>query len=246
MPNKKDLKDKVKELIHKEFGILIKEINEEDYTMKFVFSNQVMDRHGEIVDQKGWKLDEFRNNPVVLFAHDYWEPAVGQVTDIGIEAGQLEGTIKFAVKENPKAEILWKLYKGKYMRAVSAGFSNEVSEYNEDTGEMILRTNTLYEMSLVPVPANAMALAKQKGIDAAGINERKEEEKPDESEANEIDEMKELVEGISKKIKIISADINAIKKVETPAPQGGNMSIRAINKAMRDLMKRKKILKNNS
>ena len=120
-------------MLKKLFNTKIKEIDEKENSIRFIFSTDDEDRHGEIVDQKGWDLNEYLKNPVVLFAHDHYQPAVGQVTELRLnEDSNLEGVIKFAVDEYEFAKTLFNLYKGKFMRAVSAGFINKKYEIDEE------------------------------------------------------------------------------------------------------------------
>ena len=195
----------MKELKHKNFGFELQEVNDEEYTIRGIFSTGGEDRHGEVVDQKGWDLSSFLRNPVVLFAHDHYQPAIGKVIAIGLNMqDQLEGVIKFAVAENPIAKIIFNLYKGAYMKAFSAGFINLDLEQRDD-GVIILLRNELIEMSAVNVPANALALAKAKGVDIKALEDfqekiirenkekspacRKEDETKDECVARKIPEI---------------------------------------------------------
>lgn len=146
-------------------------INEEQYTLRAVFSTADTDRHGEIVDQKSWILDDFEKNPVILFGHDHSQPPVGKVIDLMYnQRGDLEGTIKFAAKEYPFANVIWNLYKGGFMRAFSVGFS--AGKVDIVDGTVVLSQNTLFEISTVSVPANAMALAKSKGLDVSALEDK--------------------------------------------------------------------------
>lgn len=163
---------------HKQFNVDIKAIREDSYEIDFVFSSETEDRHGEVIDQTGWILDNYMKNPVVLFAHDHYTPAVGTVTDIftnivnGIRT--LEGTIKFAVLDEIKdksqdlAYKLWLLYSKGIMKMTSVGFMNLERETDSD-GKLILRKNELHEVSLVNVGANQLALAKAFGDDNKDI-----------------------------------------------------------------------------
>lgn len=146
-------------------------INEEQYTLRAIFSTADVDRHGEIVDQKSWILDDFEKNPVLLFGHDHSQPPVGKIIDLMYnQAGDLEGTVKFAAKEYPFANVIWNLYKGGFMKAFSVGFS--AGKVDIVDGTIVLRENTLFEISTVSVPANAMALAKSKGIDVTALEDK--------------------------------------------------------------------------
>jgi hypothetical protein len=160
------------ELIKKELNIDIKEFNESEGTLRAVVSSGMPDRQGEMIDQSSWKLDEFKTNPVVLWAHDHSKPAIGQALSIGINSdGMLEAVVKFAVKEYDFAKTIFKLYAGKFMRQFSVGFLNEESEEVNDI--RILKNNILYEFSAVNVGADALALAKSKGIDITPLEEKK-------------------------------------------------------------------------
>lgn len=148
-----------------------KDINEENHSLRAVFSTGDVDRHGEVVDQKSWILADFMQNPVVLFGHDHAQPPVGKIVGLSYNAeGNLEGEVQFAAKEYPFANVIWNLYKGGFMKAFSVGFSAGNVDIVND--QVILRNNTLYEISTVSVPANAMALAKSKGIDTAPLEEK--------------------------------------------------------------------------
>lgn len=141
----------------------LKDIDDANYTVRAVFSTADVDRHGEVVDQKSWILDSYLKNPVILFGHDHNQPPIGKVTGLGYnENGDLEGTMQFAAKEYPFANVIYQLYKGGFMRAFSVGFASKTVDVVD--GQVILKDNELYEISTVSVPANAMALAKSKGL----------------------------------------------------------------------------------
>lgn len=148
-----------------------KTIDEAKYTLRAIFSTGDVDRQGEIVDQKSWKMDDYLKNPVLLFGHDHSQPPVGKIVGLGYNGdGNLEGDVKFAAEEYPFAKVIWGLYKGGYMKAFSVGFS--AGKVDMVDGQPILKDNTLYEISTVSVPANAMALAKSKGLDVEALEEK--------------------------------------------------------------------------
>ncbi len=257
------MKIKQGQMIHKDLFFKVKEIDEENYIIRGVFSSEDQDRHGEIIDQLGWKLDEYMTNPVVLFAHDQYTPAVGQMVELAVDTiqKQLVGAIKFAVEEFELAKTIFNLYKGRYMRAFSAGFRNELTEIETDeSGEerIILRTNTLYEVSCVNVPANAMALATAKGININPIKEVMKKIKVNKTEKsllkNKVSLSDEtitkitdnLYQMIQKEISANTANGKKDEKVETPISKGGSSfaTARQINKVVRQLLKEKEKLGN--
>src|SRR5439155_19641155 len=44
-------------------------------TLDFRSSDQTLDRYQEIITVAGWRLDNYRKNPVVQNAHSYWSLA---------------------------------------------------------------------------------------------------------------------------------------------------------------------------
>lgn len=146
-----------------QMNIAIKKIDMENFIINGIFSTEDEDRHGEIVYQN-WDLKNFKKNPVILNSHNYGDitEILGKATEIASnkDTKKLEGAIQFAVSQNPKAKIAFDLYAGGFASAFSVGFMPK--EFN-DKGD-ILKAELL-EISLVSVPANAMALAKAKGID---------------------------------------------------------------------------------
>jgi len=158
-------------MIYKDFAVSIKSVDEDQHIIRAVFSTPIEDRMGEVIDQSGWLLDEYLKNPVVLFGHDHFRPSIGQMVDLAVIEGNLEGEVKFAVDEYDFAKTIYNLYKGGFMRAFSVGYQNLEAEAGED-GTMIHRKNVLFEISCVNVPANALALAKSKGIDVSCLEEK--------------------------------------------------------------------------
>ncbi|MDD5068079.1 MAG: HK97 family phage prohead protease [Candidatus Pacebacteria bacterium] len=151
-------------------SLIEKQGDDEQYIIRGVFSTEDEDRQGDVLVQTGLDIKEFLLNPVVLFAHDHWQPAIGQVLELYLNAdGNWEGAIKFAVNENPVARVVYQLYKGRYMRAFSYSFDALEIEYDHKNDRNIIKRSILYELSCVNVAAVAMALAKSKGIDTAPL-----------------------------------------------------------------------------
>lgn len=155
-------------------------INEENGSLYATFSTEDEDRHGDIVRQD-WDLKNFKQNPVIINSHQYGDATevIGKVEDIKTTKDkQLEGKVKFAVAENPKAKIIFDLYAGGFLSAFSVGF---IPKEFSDKGEII--KSELLEISTVSVPSNAMALAKRKGINVEKLigeekTDKKEEKSP--------------------------------------------------------------------
>ena len=153
------------EKIVKTFSFDVKSVKEDEYIVEGIVSTPDPDRHNEVVVQEGWKLENYLKNPVVLWSHQNMEFPLAQMVRISYENGNLTGAMKFAVNEYETAATAFKLVKGKYLRAFSVGFINNVYEVDKESEIVKLVENELLEVSVVNIPAQAAALAKMKRMD---------------------------------------------------------------------------------
>jgi len=138
----------------------------ESRTITFVASDESVDSYGDIVRASGWDLKRYKKNPVLLFAHNSSELPVG-TTEIGVEGTELIAHASFLpAGVSAKADMVWGAIEHGALRAVSVGFiptkmPNEIKDpnTNEWTGGYEFIGQELMELSVVPVPANANALA---------------------------------------------------------------------------------------
>jgi len=142
--------------------------------VRFVASDETVDRYGDIIRASGWQLDNYRKNPVLLAAHDTDLFPIGRVDPVAVEGTKLVAHAQFAPEgTSTVADAVWSLVDKGFMQAVSVGFlplapPNPI--FNEDkslTGfEWIAQE--LLELSVVSVPANpnALALAKSFALSA--------------------------------------------------------------------------------
>jgi len=137
----------------------------------FVFSDGTKDRHGTVLNQKNWKLDNYRKNPIVLYSHagnggllkdpnpDY---VIGRA-EVAVEGGvRLAGSIIFEGPENPLAEKIFRKVLFGSLSRTSVGF-REVGvgrygigdEAKYGTNETYyLEGQELIEISIVNIPSN--------------------------------------------------------------------------------------------
>jgi len=137
-------------------------------TIRFVASDETVDRYGDVIAADGWQLKQFKKNRQFLWMHDHEAP-IGEVTDVHVEGEQLLATARFATEGvSRRADELWALVEDGVLRAFSVGFTVG-SERGKDyepifddeeriTGYRYLKPELL-EISLVSVPANPNALA---------------------------------------------------------------------------------------
>ena len=129
----------------------------------FVLSTDEVDRHGDVVSADGWRLEAYRENPVLLWAHDYRHPAIGRAASVWVEPHRLLAKIEFA--PSVFAQGVASLYAAGFQWGVSVGFRPIRWEERRDsrTGVLVgLRylEQELLEVSAVPVPANRSALRR--------------------------------------------------------------------------------------
>lgn len=142
-------------------------IDEEARTATFVFSTASPDRMNDIVDQKTWQLDRYKQNPQFLWAHRSREMPIGKTIKLEIVKNKLIGTVKFATADEYEfAETCWKMVKSGFLNAVSVGFIPQKWEsYSDgDTHGYKFYDCELLECSLVPIPANQDALLGTKDL----------------------------------------------------------------------------------
>ena len=127
---------------------------EDSGTFEVIISTNDVDRSGDIVDQAGWDLANYKNNPVVLYGHDYYSLPIGICDSIEVVGNNLVAKGRFAPADaNPFAQQVRKLYDLKILRTTSVGFIVKETEGNKITKAELL------EFSFVPVPANPYALS---------------------------------------------------------------------------------------
>ncbi len=155
-------------MIRKVFTSEIKSIDEEKRTLVAYVSTSARDRHNESVDHAGIDLSKFKKNPVVLWAHNYDELPIAKAQWIKRDGEGILSKMEFAT--HPKAQEVFELYKGGFMRAFSIGFMPDAKSVEDGDGDKqprrTYRKSELLEYSAVPVPANpeALALALKSGV----------------------------------------------------------------------------------
>jgi len=155
--------------------------------LDFLASTGTVDRFQEIIDPEGWKLDNYRLNPVFQNAHRYGDvlftlgkALVTEVRDIGEGRKGLYQRIEFATECNPIAKVAYGLYQGGFLNAVSVGFiplrwedaegtihtsrgasikPSTIDHQPSTTYRRRYLEQELLEVSAVAIPANSEALA---------------------------------------------------------------------------------------
>ena len=159
---------------------------DESRVVRYWASDARGDRHGDVVDQS-WDFDEYRDNPIMLFSHQWEEPPIGGILDEEVadrktrnyDGEALSLLTLFAREDVSKnADSIFRLVNAGFLKAGSVGFFPdqviEVKDKRErqtlglaDWG-LLFKDNRLIEWSPCSVPANpgahrSLAAAKSAG-----------------------------------------------------------------------------------
>jgi hypothetical protein len=110
-----DIKARAKTLDFKALEKARKAGKDDSGTFDVIISTEHTDRSGEIVKQSGWELANFKNNPIVLWGHDYYSLPIGVCTETylteqdGVPALGARGFF-LSAEINPLAQQVRKLY----------------------------------------------------------------------------------------------------------------------------------------
>lgn len=134
----------------------------ENRRIRFLASSKAVARDGGIVED--WDVQDYLKNPVFLWSHNPDTPPIGRAVTVGLGEKGLEIEVEFAGPEQGHqfADLIWKLYRSKFLNAVSVGFrivaEREPTEDERKVGARWVGSGELLELSAVAVPADASAL----------------------------------------------------------------------------------------
>jgi len=157
-----------------------KEAPGEELTLQMGISSAAVDRDNDTVSVDGWKLDNYRKNPVVLWAHMHDAAPIARSVAVWPESGKLMAKPKFMNRDMPVVGefsfMTYRMLQEGFLNAASVGFIPlKWVENGERAGwsPMDFVEQELLEWSVVPVPSNPEALvgARSKGIDIAPLVE---------------------------------------------------------------------------
>jgi HK97 family phage prohead protease len=175
LPMKKDANAPVVGTMrHSAFTPEIRSIDEAKRTIDFVSSTESIDRYGDSIKVSGWKLDNYRRNPIFLWAHDHKSPPIGKTLDVHVEQSPVPALVqKVEFASYPFADQIFQLFKGRFLNSCSVGFiplekpTPILDEEGRSTGGYAFTSQELLELSAVPIPANPDCVSR--AIDAGII-----------------------------------------------------------------------------
>ena len=133
----------------------VEEADDGSVNIKGYASTTDTDRAGDVIEKEAWEkggLDNYTNNPVILFNHDYNRP-IGRAT--GLETD--DRGLRITANISKSAGDVTNLVKEGILRALSVGFRVKDADYIEETDGLKISDAELFEVSVVSVPANQAA-----------------------------------------------------------------------------------------
>ena len=130
-------------------------------------STRALDRQGDIVEPSGARLDDWKKNPTVLWAHRHDELPIARGTDITVRKSSIRARFKWLTGD-PFADRVRRAWDAGVLNAASIGFLAHSHEPLPEGRGFRFTDWTLLEFSICPVPANPESLRTLKtlGLDS--------------------------------------------------------------------------------
>ena len=148
----------------------IEQLNENEKSFVAVASTEDEDRDKDIIRQEGWKLTNFKKNPMIPWSHDYWGIPIAKSlrTWIDKESNKLLFKPQFDADDEASMKVYNK-YKNGFLTSFSVGFRGLKFEYRDEhdrwSGGIEFLEQELLEISAVTIPANPNATVSLNGGD---------------------------------------------------------------------------------
>ena len=204
-------------------------------------STNSVDRAGDIIEHDAWTkggLENFKNNPIILFNHNYDRP-IGRAKELSVD----ENGLNLTARISKSASDIKDLIKDGVLGAFSVGFKVKDAEYMTETDGYKIKDAELFEVSVVSVPCNQNAVfsvaksfdsmeeynkfkkdfIKTNSIDADAKIEQSSEAKADKTETKMSDEKTVSpefdLEAFAKEVAEKTATSIAMKQAEQKAAE---------------------------
>lgn len=156
-------------------------VNEGERAVTATINTAAVDRDGEVVIPRGGDLKDFEKNPIVYFAHNYFDLPVGQASAIKRTDEKIVAKTIFAARPSSYPtekewfpDTLLSLFQQRVLRGFSIGFvpietrpatDKDVEKFGAGVKRVFSKWKML-EYSVAPLPANqeALSIAVSKGI----------------------------------------------------------------------------------
>jgi len=150
---------------------VVKQVDVAARKMTMIGTDETVDRDGDIIETKGWQLENYRKNPVFLWAHNYGSVPLARAEKVirRKDPVRLEFHLLYPTKGlHPFADMILELYGEFIINASSVGFipfewdnieqEGERQENTRRTWGRRYKKQELLELSGCAVPSNPNAL----------------------------------------------------------------------------------------
>lgn len=128
---------------------------DDDVFIRGMASTADTDRVGDIIEASAWTkggLENYKNNPIILFNHDKNQP-IGRAVELSTGDNGLQLKAKIAKSAGHVRELI----KEGVLGAFSVGFRVKDAEYLKESDGYKIKDAELLEVSVVTIPANQAA-----------------------------------------------------------------------------------------
>jgi len=160
-----------KEVFRFDYAGVIKAVDVERRQLTMIGTDETKDRDGDIIRMSGWNLDNYKKNPVFLWAHNYGSVPLARAEKVikRQNPARMEFQLVFPTKSiYPFADMILELYGEKIINTSSVGFipakwephpvDDNNKEDNRNPYGRIYTSQELLELSGCAVPSNPNAL----------------------------------------------------------------------------------------
>lgn len=152
-----------------DYSGVVKGVDMEKRRLIMIGTDETRDRDGDIIRLSGWKMDNYRKNPVFLWAHNYGSVPIARAEKVTKrkDPPRMEFQLVFPTKGiYPFADMILELYDGKFINTSSVGFipakwepipEEEKGDTDNPYGRLYV-SQELLELSGCAVPSNPNAL----------------------------------------------------------------------------------------
>lgn len=160
---------KDKEVLGTDFlSVECKEFDDTTKSFWAVASTPDEDRDKDIIPIEEWNLKIYKDQPRGLWSHNYYELPVFRSEDTKIDKATNRLVFRPIFASHEKANIIYNLYRDKFLSAFSVGFIPKDFEWRDENqmwaGGRKFKDVELLEISAVNIPANPKATVMPDGM----------------------------------------------------------------------------------
>jgi len=153
-----------------DYAGVVKGVDLEKRQMVMTGTDETRDRDGDIIRLSGWKLENYKKNPVFLWAHNYGSVPIARAEKVikRKDPAKMDFFLQYPTKGiYPFADMILELYAGKFINTSSVGFipskwepipEEEKGEGPDNPYGRVYTSQELLELSGCAVPSNPNAL----------------------------------------------------------------------------------------